>query len=199
MSLRPDDAAGPGGPGDGAGRDLPPPTGFLRGVGVVVVAVVIGALLMPSATRAPLRVFAASQSTPTTPTTTAPASTTTTTQATIVPGAASIHVLVANGTSITGLAAGTSTYLRSRGFATVTPTNATTKVTVTQVYTVSGPVRSATSVVSALGLSSASIEAASAIAPVPSTAGATVVVIAGPDLARLAPGSTTSSTGAPTN
>jgi len=205
MSDRHDDPAVPGGagagPGERAGHDLPPPTGFLRGVGVVVVAVVIGVLVMPSATRAPLRVFTAAQSTPTTtspPTTTV--GTTTTTTATIVVGAASIHVLVANGTSITGLAGGTDTYLRTRGFAVLTATNATTKVTATQLYAVSGPVRSATTVASALGLPSSSVEPASAIAPVPSTAGATVVVIAGPDLSRLAPsGTTTSPTGTSTH
>jgi len=202
MSLRHDDSGESGaGPGEAAGRDLPPPTGFLRGVGVVLLAVVIGALVMPSATRPPLRVFTVSQSTPTTtaPTTTTAPRITTTTVPTIVPGAAAIHVLVANGTSITGLAGGTATYVRSRGFATLAATNATTKVTATEVFTVSGPVRSATSVASALGLSSTAVEPVGAIAPVPSTAGATVVVVAGPDLARLAPGATSSSTGASTH
>jgi hypothetical protein len=170
-------------------------------VGVVIVAVIIGVLLMPSATRAPLDVKTASASSPpatTTPTTTPRASSTTTTLATIVPGASQVHVLVANGTSITALAAGTSTYLRSRGFLTLTPTNATTKVTGTQVYTVSGPSSSATSVIEALGLPADTVQPTGAVAPVPSTTGANVVVIAGPDLARLAPGSTTS-TSAPTD
>jgi uncharacterized membrane protein len=199
---------GPGGSGSGHGapgsdRDPggPAPSGYLRGVGVVIVAVVIGALLMPSATRAPLDVKTASASTPpssTTPTTAPRAGSTTTTLATIVPGASSIHVLVANGTSITALAAGASTYLRSRGFLTLGATNSTTKVTGTQVYAVSGPSSSATSVVEALGLAASAIQPTSAVAPVQSTAGANVVVIAGPDLARLAPASTTS-TSAPTD
>jgi hypothetical protein len=102
---------------------------------------------------------------------------------------------VANGTSITNLAGGTSSYLRSRGFTTLAATNATTKVPATQVYALSGALASATTVVNALGLSTKAIEPTSASAPVPSTSGATVVVIAGPDLARLAPGSTSSSTG----
>lgn len=205
MSDRSDDLGGPGGGfDDGPGRDplgSPAPSGFLRGAGVVVVAVIIGALLMPSGTRAPLRVINASQSTPTTtPSTTAPKSrSTTTTQATIVPGASSIHVLVVNGTSITGLAGGTATYLRSRGFLTLAATNSTTKVTGTQVYAVSGPSSSATTVTNALGLTSSTIQPTTAVAPVRSTAGANVVVVTGPDLARLAPGSTTSSTGSPGN
>ena len=210
MSDRYDDPGSPGGAGghnNGPDREnapgSPAPTGFLRGVGVVVVALIIGALLMPSGTRAPLEVAAASQSsaptTTTTSTTTAPrAGTTTTTQATIVPGASSIHVLVVNGTSITGLAGGTATYLRSRGFLTLPSTNATTKVTGTQVYAMSGPSSSATTVTNALGLTSSTIQPTTAVAPVHSTAGANVVVVTGPDLARLAPGSTTSSTAATT-
>jgi hypothetical protein len=200
-------SGGGAGSGSGAGasadREFPAPTGFLRGVGVVIVAVVIGVLLLPSATRAPLGVKTVSASTPPTasPTTTVPrAGSTTTTLATIVPGAASIHVLVANGTSITDLAGGTSTYLRSRGFLTLTATNATTKVTGTQVYVVSGPSSSATSVTEALGLPASTVQPTSAVAPVHSTTGANVVVVAGPDLVRLAPtGSTTSSAGAPTD
>jgi len=207
MSDRYDDPAGAGSSGAswGGGADRAEhgsdgPSGFLRGVGVVVVAAVIGVLLLPSATRAPLDVTTASQSTPTStspPTTAAPPRSTTTTLATIVPGAATIRVLVANGTGIKNLAGGTSTYLRSRGFLTLAATNATTQVTSTRVYAVSGPAVSATTVVEALGLASSAIEPTGAPVPVPSTSGATVVVVAGPDLARLAPsGSTTSSTGA---
>jgi len=198
-----DDPAYPGGSGTGrfggADRDpsAPRPTGVLRGVGVVVVAVVIGALLMPSATRGPLNVTTAAQTTQTT-TTVGRAAGTSTTQATIVAGASLIHVLVANGTTITNLAGGTSTYLRSRGFTTLPALDATTKVTGTLVYAGSGEHSAATTVANALGLSSADIQPASAVPPVASATGATVVVIAGPDLARLAPGATTSSTGTPT-
>jgi hypothetical protein len=203
-----DDDATPEAPGAGSGggddrdpSELPAPTGFLRGVGVVVAALILGALLLPSATRAPLAVTTASQSiatTTTTPSTTAPkAGSTTTTVATILPGAASIHVLVVNGTSIAELAGGTATYLRSRGFLTLPSTNATTKVTGTQVYEVSGPTSSATSVTEALGLPASTVQPPSAVAPVRSTAGANVVVVAGPDLARLAPGASTTTAGAP--
>ncbi len=200
-----DDDATPAAPGAGSGggddrdpSELPAPTGFLRGVGVVVAALIIGALLLPSATRAPLAVTTASQSiaTTTTPSTTVPKSTTTTV-ATILPGAASIHVLVVNGTSIADLAGGTATYLRSRGFLTLPSTNATTKVTGTQVYEVSGPTSSATTVTEALGLPASTVQPPSAVPPVHSTAGANVVVVAGPDLARLAPGASTTTTGAP--
>jgi predicted transcriptional regulator len=104
--------------------------------------------------------------------------------------------LTANGTSITGLAGGASTYLRSRGFVTVPVTNATTKVTTTQVYAAAGQQGAATAVVNALGLSSNAIQPASAVAPVASTSGANVVVVVGPDLSRLAPTGSTTSAGA---
>ena len=54
--------------------------------------------------------------------------------------------------------AGTSTYLRSRGFLTLPATNATTKVTGTQVYAVSGPSSAATSVTEALGLPASTVQ-----------------------------------------
>ena len=72
-----------------------------------------------------------------------------------MPGASSVHVLVVNGTSIADLAGGTATYLRSRGFLTLPATNATTQVTGTQVYVVSGPSSTATAVTNALGLAPA--------------------------------------------
>ncbi|HUY22883.1 MAG TPA: LytR C-terminal domain-containing protein [Acidimicrobiales bacterium] len=186
-------------------NDSPPPANWIRGAGVVAVAVVVGIVLMPSATRPPIQVASASESTPTSPaggttttaagaTTTTTARTTTTTAApTVLPGASAIHVLVANGTSISGLAGGVGTYLRTRGFGTLAAANATTRVSATQVYAAAGEQRAATTVVGALGLSAGVVQPSSAVAPVASTAGATVVVIAGPDLARLAPGASTSS------
>ena len=199
-----DDAYPPGGPrwrsGGGDDRDpseLPAPSGFLRGVGVVVVAVIIGVLLLPSATRAPLAVTTASSpADDDDPTTTTAPSPRRPRWPTIVPGAASIHVLVVNGTSISGLAGGTATYLRSRGFP-PSSTNATTKVTGTQVYEVSGPTSSATTVTEALGLPASTVQPPSAVPPVRARPGANVVVVAGPDLARLAPGATTTTAGAP--
>jgi len=179
------------GAGDGGrGRDpsdSSASSGWLRGVGVVAVAVVIGVLLMPSATRAPLQLKTVSTSTPTsTPSRNAP-TTTTVTLPSVVPGASAIHVLVANGTTVTNLAGGTSTYLRSRGFATLPALDAKTKVTASQVYSVSGPQSAAATVIEVLGLSSSALQPASAVPPVSSAAGANVVVIAGTDLARLAP------------
>ncbi len=208
-------------PADGNGGSVSPdrdthdpldhfgPSGrWLRGALVVLGAVVVGALLMPSATRAPIGVSAAAQTTTTTttanagqtspsssvpPTTTA--STATTAAPTVVPGASAIHVLVANGTSITGLAGGVAAYLRSRGFSILSAVNSTTRVTGTQVYAAAGQQGAANTVVGALGLPNSVVQPSSAVAPVASTQGATAVVVAGPDLSRYAPGGSTSSGG----
>jgi hypothetical protein len=166
-----------------------------RGLALVIVAVVVGVLLLPSATRAPLAASAKASTTSTTvagKTTTPghgahPSSTTTTTVA-----PASIHVLVANATTVNGVAGAVTTFLTSKGFGTLTATNALIKVTASEIYTVGGATADVPSVAAALGLPAASIEPAAASAPVQSTTGANVVVIVGPDLAaRFTPGATT--------
>ncbi|HTZ08090.1 MAG TPA: LytR C-terminal domain-containing protein [Acidimicrobiales bacterium] len=171
-----------------------PSAGWLRGLAVVVAAVVVGVVFLPSATRAPLRAAtaASSSSSTTTPPGTSPTSTstTTTTLPTVVPGATAIHVLVANGTTITGLAAGIGTYLHSRGYTVIGAVNATAKVAATRVFAATGEQGAAGTVVSVLGLPASDIQPPESVAPVASATGATVVVVAGPDLGRLAPSST---------
>ena len=170
-----------------------------RGVAIVVIAVVVGVLLLPSATRAPLPADA-STATPTTTTTTTAAGgtashghhTTTTTSTTIPPSA--IHVLVANATTTNGVAGDVTRFLASKGFGTLTATNALVKVTASQIFTVGGATADVQAVATALNLPATAIEPAASAAPVSSTAGANVVVIVGPDLAsRYGPGSTTTS------
>ncbi len=204
MSDRASDAGRGAPPGGGDGAEHPTsgsgPANWMRGVAVVVVAVVIGVLLMPSATRAPLTLSSTSQTTTTTvaggttSTTTRTTPTTATTLPAVVPGASSIRVLVANATSITGLAGGVASYLHSRGYVVQPAVNATTKVTATQVYAASGQQAAAGTVAGALGLSAGIIQPPSAVVPVASTGGAAVIVIAGPDLGRLAPGASASTT-----
>ena len=170
-----------------------------RGVAIMVVAVVIGVLLLPSATRAPLP---ASASTPATTTTTVVAagttkkhghSTTSSTSTTIAP--ASIHVLVANGTTTNGVAGDVTRFLSTAGYGTLTATNALVKVPATEIFTVGGATPDVQAVATALTLPATSIEPAASSAPVSSTTGANVVVIVGPDLAaRFGPGATTTTT-----
>jgi hypothetical protein len=165
-----------------------------RGLAIVIVAVVIGVLLLPSATRAPLSASAVSSGTTTTlaPGKTTPPghSSSTTTSTTVAP--ASIHALVANATLVNGVAGSVTTFLTSKGFGTLTATNALLKVTASEIFTVGGATADVQAVAAALGLPASSIEPAASAAPVASTTGANVVVIVGPDLAsRFHPGATT--------
>jgi hypothetical protein len=182
-------AATEGGNGSGDHPSGPPsePPGHPRpgrGLVIVIVAVVIGVLLLPSATRAPLLASAVGTSTP--PTTTPGKSAThghatTTTSTTIA--VADIHVLVANATLTNGVAGAVTTFLTSKGFGTLTATNALVKVTASEIFTVGGATGDTSAVAAALGLAPSSIEPPASAAPVSSTTGANVVVIVGPDLA----------------
>lgn len=185
-------AARSGGTGTGDVTDFFGPlerSGIVRGALLVVVAVVVGALLMPSATRPPLRTTTAVVGTATTTTpTTAPAkghpakgSTSSTTSTTASPASA-VHVLVANGTNTNGAATAVSSYLSGKGFDTLAPVSALTVVSASQIYAIGGDSADAQEVAQALGLSASSVEPAAMPIPVPSTAGANVVVVVGPDL-----------------
>jgi hypothetical protein len=196
---------GDGGPGSNEREFYGPdgPRTSIRGVVVVVVAFVLCLLLLPSATRAPAAL--ASSSTPTTAVTTITTTTgaghaahaTTTTPAhssghsstsTTVPAPATVHVLVANGTNTNGVAGAVTTFLGQKGYGTLTAANSLTRVTATQVYPTGGSLAAAQAVAQTLGLPASAVEAVGSPAPVSGSAGATVVVIAGPDLAsRFAP------------
>lgn len=171
----------------------PERSGIVRGVLVVIVGVVVAVLLLPSATRSPLSVVATASTVthPSTPTTRHRAKSSVTT--TTAPAASTIHVLVANATTVNGVAGSVTSFLAGKGFATLTATNALTRLTASEIYyTSTGSVAEAGEVAAALGLTSGAIQPASASAPVASTAGAQVVVIAGQDLAaRFAPATTT--------
>jgi hypothetical protein len=101
-------------------------------------------------------------------------------------------VLVANGTQVNGVAGAVTTFLGNKGFATLTAVNATAAVSSTQIfYTAAGSEPEADEVASALSLPASSIQSPTAVPPVPSTTGASVIVAAGSDLAsRFVPSST---------
>ncbi|HXX91674.1 MAG TPA: LytR C-terminal domain-containing protein [Acidimicrobiales bacterium] len=197
--------ASPGGHNGGAGAERDEERDFygpehrtsLRGVIVVAAAFVLCILLLPSGTRAPSAVPA--EATVATPTTVPPAHRTTSTttapphghgatSTTTIPAPATVHVLVANGTTTNGVAGAVTTYLGQKGYGTLTAANALTRVTGTQIYPTGGSTAAAQEVAQTLGLPVSTVQAVGAPAPVPSSSGATVVVIAGPDLAaRFAP------------
>jgi len=108
-------------------------------------------------------------------------------------------VLVANATTVNGIAGTVTSFLANKGFATLTATNATERVTATEIfYTAAGSAAAATEVAGALSVAPTTIQAATAVAPVASTAGASVIVIAGQDLATRFSPSATTTTVAPT-
>jgi hypothetical protein len=155
---------------------------------VIAAFFVLGLLLLPSASRPPSK--EAAQAVDTTSTisgTPAPSTTASTVTRAVAPtGAPSpalVTVLVANGTSVSGGAGAIDRFLQSAGYQTLPPANATTGVEATRVYATSGGSQAATEVAAALGLPAGSIQPAGASPPVSSWGGATVVVVAGPDLA----------------
>lgn len=159
-------------------------SGVARGLLLLVVAVVIGVLLLPSATRPGLGTTAAS--TVTTPTTTPhvklPISRSTTSTTTASTPVSSVKVLVANGTNSNGAATAVMKLLAGKGFGTLTPVDALTVVPSSEVYAIGGDDAAAQEVAAALGLSASAIQPAATPVPVASDAGATVVVVVGPDL-----------------
>jgi hypothetical protein len=165
------------GEGGRAGDDLPDlfgpleRSGALRGWLLVLIAVVVGAVLLPSGTRAALTGSPAGGG---------QAAATTTTTA--LPQAVASTSSPAGSTNSNGAATTVSSFLSGKGFGTLTPVNALTVVHASQVYAVAGQLAAAREVVAALGLSEAAIQPSSTPIPVSSVGPAMVVVIVGPDL-----------------
>jgi hypothetical protein len=176
-------------------------SGAVRGWVLVAAVVVIGALVLPSATRPGLGTAATASASaastapastgpaPTAPvaasSTTNPQTTTTAPLPNVAPS--TIRVLVANATNTNGAASAVSSLLSGKGFSTLAPVNALTVVSASQVYAIGAAnVGAARQVAAALGLPASSIEPASQPVPVASVGAATVVVVVGPDLTSRA-------------
>jgi hypothetical protein len=194
VSGRYEGPPGSGGPVDDARWHEPPHPAFrpVRAAFVLVVVIVIGILLLPSATRSP-KTPAATTGAPHS-TTTLPSSTTTTTvppTTTTVPAVAysSIKVLVANGTNSAHGASTVRAWLGTKGFD-VTPFPAydtTVPESVDAIYVVNGGTTAmATEVAEALALTGSVVHAAGQTPPVSTTTGADVIVVLGTDLSNRA-------------
>jgi hypothetical protein len=163
----------------------------VRAAFVLVVVIVLGIVLLPSATRGPRAVTTASTTHHTTGTTSPTTSTThptTTTTLPVVPHQ-SIKVLVANGTSTAHGASEVRVWLGNLKFDTspFPPYDTTTPATQDAIYVVnSGTVPMADEVAAALTLGASVVQSAGAKPPVSTTAGADVVVVLGTDLATRA-------------
>lgn len=206
----------PAPPSPGADRE---PLVSLRGLVLVAAALLLGAVLLPSGTRAPLAADAAGT---TGHSVTAGASTGGAGGSGTTPGGSSgsrsassagtassagrsaaggsgssasgalpgpvpssVHVLVANGSTVNGLAAQVSAALAAKGYVMSTPVVALTALSGTEIWPLD-PVGNAAAagIISVLGLSaSALVGPQGGPAPVSAAPGVDVVVVSGPDLA----------------
>ena len=167
-----------------------------RAVLLVAIAVVIGILVLHrSGGGGPTVVVATGSTTTTTkapnggktPVTTAQ---TTTTTAPARPASA-VKLLVANGSSVRGLAGLISTKLHTAGYNTLAAANATQQVTTSVVYYEAGFQREAAAVAQVLGLPATAVQPMPIPPPVTNLNTANVLVVTGPDLATAAGTTTT--------
>jgi hypothetical protein len=164
----------------------PPASGRDNAIGIALIvgAVLIGLLVLVKGYDSEGGVVASdAKSSSASTTTTIPAGeaapTTTTTVAAVVPG--NVVVKVANASGGSGVASKTQTTLQGKGYTQISISNAPSIVTKTQVLYAEGAKADAEAVAVALGL------AATVAQPMPSPpplalGGATVLVLAGPDL-----------------
>ncbi len=106
-----------------------------------------------------------------------------------------VPVLVANASDVTGAAAAVSTKLQAGGWDMLPPTNASARVTTSNVYYVAGQQQSAEAIATSLKLPASAVVPYTTSAPVSSIETAEVLVVVGPDLAGAAGSSTPSTTG----
>lgn len=160
----------------------------VKGIVVVAVLVALGVAVLARAGGSHAPAPAAARQAPATTTTTAPSSTTTT----LVP-AAQIKLQVLNGVGTGSLAGEWSNKLKANpGYQTLTPLNATARVTSSSIYVVTpGFVPEADALASVVGLPTSAVNTTApppSSAPIPSSAlsGANLVLVIGPDLAASA-------------
>ncbi|HZT65859.1 MAG TPA: LytR C-terminal domain-containing protein [Acidimicrobiales bacterium] len=148
---------------------------------LVLVAVAIGAAVLANLPQgASSRVAAGSA--PTTTSTTAGASSTTTSTTLATHQPSQVKVLVANGTSTSGLGGKLASKLTNAGYDVLSPTNTSSSASASAVYYASGYQGDAAAVAQASGLTAGALQAMTSSVPVSDTKGAQVVVIIGPDL-----------------
>lgn len=172
-----------------------------RGALLVGAAVVIGVVLLhtvptPGASPAPSGSPAGAGTTVTTVRHRSAVSPATT--ATSVPRS-QVSVLVANGTSVGLGASHLSTALGAAGYHVLTPTNTTQSQSASAVYFVSGYADAAAALATLLQLGPSTVQGLPSSLPVPSVAGADIVVVEGPNLAQrfASSSSLTATTGTP--
>jgi hypothetical protein len=168
--------------GSGGPRGSRPSAGIapVRAAVVLIVFVVASIALVSIGTRKSPDVSAST--TTTTTTTTTPGKTSPTTTTTTVPHS-SVSVVVANATTVSGLAGHYTTVLQAQGWAMQTATDSTTNEATSTVYYQAGQQAPAELVATELGLKPAAVQPYTAAVPVPGTTTIDVVAVIGTDLA----------------
>jgi len=183
-------------------QDSDGPSGHVvpgRAVLLAIVAIVLGAILLNVGTRAPTGLsFDVTHANGTTPTTTPHAGTaqTTTTAGNVV--RAKVMVLVANASSVNGVAHSFATLLSKEGWGTLTPVTARSEVAVSAVYYAAGQQAAAAELAASLSITPSAVAPLTTAVPVLGTAGASVVLVIGNDLAPKAASITATTSPAPT-
>lgn len=150
------------------------------GFALIIGAVLIGLLLLVKGYDAEDGVVATGDPSSEVTTTTVPVETTTSTLVTAAP--AEVVVKVANASGAPGVASRTRSELEGKGYTQITVADAPSVVPSTQVLFVAGAEGEAQAVAAALGVDAGAVQAMPEPAPVPLDS-ATVLVLAGPDLA----------------
>lgn len=163
---------------------------------IVAIAVVIGVLLLRRSPSNPGGVVATQGSTTTSASSPATTGRTTTIAPGTTGGAAArapqdVKVLVANGTTTSGLAGHVSGTLHGKGYNTLASTNTALRPTGTIAYFTPGYALEAAALAQFLGLPPTAAQAMPTPPPVTNLNGANILVIAGPDLAASAAATTT--------
>jgi hypothetical protein len=183
VAQPPEKAARPPAASGGRGRAFPVVRALIVLVAFVVATVLLLGVIHPTSE--------STVSSSSTATTRPPHSvaTTTTTPPSRVP------VLVANASDVTGAAAAVSTKLQAGGWDLLPPTNASARVTASNVYYVAGQQQPAEAIAASLKLPASAVVPYTTSAPITSIETAEVLVVVGPDLAAAAGPVTSSTTG----
>lgn len=180
-------------PQQSGNSSMPPRNAIGRGLLVLLVAVIVGVLVLNSLDNAPKKDTAAKAKVTTTTSTTIVQETTTTSVALCAPG--DIKVLVANGTSTSGVALTATNSLKKARYSTIDPVKTTSTVPATAIYYSPGYQQEAVVLAAVLNLPPAVVQEMPAATqlPVASLGTAKVLVIIGGDqVASFAPGSSSS-------
>jgi hypothetical protein len=175
-----------------SGRQRGGGTNAFRAVLLVAAAVVVGAVVLHSlnsgSTSKASGQAAPPASAQSATTTTVHQSAATTSTTTPLRPPSQVTTLVANGTSTSGAAARVQALLQKAGYDVLSPTNARSPASASNVYYAASFPREATAVAELLGLAPSSVLGMPATPVVANLRGADVVVVVGPDLANQSSG-----------